>query len=179
MLGFPSARSSPNRAETRATRPPPPPASPANSRSLPAQFHPDSRCVSLRTVSASPKQPPVALRSLEAAPFPEHPSRTSGERGERSSRRLPAAPLPAPSAVRPSQLPGRLWQPPLPAPSCTHPKHRGVSDEREFEVQVGEARAVANLLRVSLRRHRPRRLLLATCRSPCQPASPEAASLAA
>lgn len=44
---------------------------------------------------------------------------------------------------------GSVPQPPSPGPpGVTHPEHCGVNDERELEPEVGEARAVAHLLRV-------------------------------
>lgn len=44
---------------------------------------------------------------------------------------------------------GRVPPPPSPGPTgVTHPEHCGVNDERKLEPEVGEARAVAHLLRV-------------------------------
>lgn len=65
-------------------------------RQTPAAFQPS---FTRTAVFPSGKSPPLRNNhlwpspGLEAAPFPEHPSRTSGQRGELSGRRLPAAPF--------------------------------------------------------------------------------------
>lgn len=120
------------------------------------EAHPPRGCEGARRTKRRGKRPQVSWQVLLRRSQPARTIRTrrlkcrlrqdlpvSRERGARSSHVWTQ-----PGARRGGGR-GRVPPPPSPGPpGVTHPEHRGVNDERELEPEVGEARAVAHLLRV-------------------------------